>query len=285
MRISVVVSVYGRPQELELVLWGYAAQQDRDFQLVIADDGSGPEIVEVAERVARAAGLRLLHVWHADRGFRKTEILNRAIQAASGDYLVFTDGDCIPRNDLVAIHRRLAEPGRYLAGGYLKLPAEVSRSITVEDVRDGRVSDVAWLRSRGWRPGRRALRLTPSPLLGRLFDGVTPTSAHFHGNNASVHREALEAVNGFEGKMGYGGLDRALGYRLENHGVRGRQIRHRAVCLHLHHDRPYRTDEGMRRNRALLDRIRRERLIRAERGLAELSPDPTLRVTPIGTHE
>ena len=36
------------------------------------------------------------HVWHEDRGFRKCEILNRAILAASADYLIFTDGDTIP---------------------------------------------------------------------------------------------------------------------------------------------------------------------------------------------
>ena len=61
----------------------------------------------------------------------------------------------------------------------------------------------------------------------------------FQGNNASVWRDALYAVNGFEGEMGYGGLDKALGYRLRNLGVRGLQARHRAVCLHLHHELPY----------------------------------------------
>lgn len=279
MRLSVVVSTYNQPHFLERVLWGYAVQRDREFELLVADDGSGPETAALIDRLRPETGLRLVHVWHEDRGFRKTEILNRAIAAASGDYLLFTDGDCIPRADLVAEHRRLAEPGRYLAGGYLKLPAGVSERITVDDVRAGRFARLPWLRAQGWRPGRRALRLTGSHLLGRVLDRLTPTAAHFHGNNASVWRTALEAVNGFEGEMGYGGLDRALGYRLENLGVRGKQVRHRAVCLHLHHDRPYRSAEGMGRNRELLHRIRREKLIRARRGLAELGPDPTLRVT------
>jgi glycosyltransferase involved in cell wall biosynthesis len=278
MRLSVIVSTYNKPHFLERVLWGYAVQTDRDFELVVADDGSGDETAELIRRVRAESKMDIVHVWHEDRGFRKTEILNRAIVASRGDYLLFTDGDCIPRRNVVEVHRALARPGRYLAGGYLKLPAGVSERITVEDVTSGRVGELRWLWAQGWRPGRRALRLVRSPKLAALFDRITPTAAHFHGNNASTWRDAILRVNGFEGKMGYGGLDRALGYRLENAGVRGMQIRHRAVALHLHHDRPYRRPEVVSANRAILDAITRERLVRAEQGIAELAPDPTLRV-------
>ncbi len=284
MRISVVVSTYQRPLFLERVLWGYASQTDRAFDLVIADDGSGAETASLIDRLRGETGLDILHVWHEDRGFRKTEILNRAIVAAGGEYLMFTDGDCIPRRDLVAVHRALARKGCYVAGGYLKLPAEVSDRIGVEEVVSGRMADLAWLRAQGWRPGRRALRLGRSPTFGAVWDWLTPTAAHFHGNNASTWRTALELVNGFEGEMAYGGLDLALGYRLGNAGVHGIQARHRAVTMHLHHDRPYADPDGIRRNHERIDRIRRDREIRAHRGIAELAPDPSLRVNgrPVG---
>lgn len=274
MRLSVVVSTYRKPRDLERVLWGYAVQTDRDFELLVADDGSGPETAAAIDRVRVDAGLEVRHVWHEDRGFRKSEIVNRAIAASGGDYLLFTDGDSIPRRDLVAAHRALAAPGRFLAGGYLKLPAAVSEAITVDDVRSGRFAELAWLRARGWRPGRRALRLVRSPRLAALLDRLTPTKPLFAGNNASVWRDALVAVNGFDMEMGYGGLDRAVGYRLSNLGVRGRQVRHRAVCLHLHHERPYRKAEGVARNREILRSIRRTGATRASRGLAELEPPP-----------
>lgn len=285
MAISILVSTYRRPDYLDLVLHGYAVQTDRDFELVVADDGSGDETRRVIEHAATAHGLDLVHVWHEDRGFRKTAILNRAIVAASGDYLLFTDGDCVPRADLVATHRSLARDGRYVAGGYLKLPASVSERVDREAVVSGRASDLDWLRSSGWRPGRRALRLAGSLRLGALFDRVTPTPAHFHGNNASVSRLALEAVNGFEGEMGYGGLDKALGYRLENLGVRGIQARHRAVAMHLHHERPYRDPDVVRRNRAILARIRHGGEVRARKGIAELEPDPSLSIEYHGRGE
>lgn len=277
MRLSVVVSTYNKPSDLERVLWGYAAQSRRDFELLVADDGSGPETGEAIDRV-RAAGLKIVHVWHADRGFRKSEIMNRAIVASTGDYLLITDGDSIPRADLVATHYALAEPGTYLAGGYLKLPAEVSDAITPEDVRQGRFVHLGWLRERGWRPGRRALRLVRSPFLAAALDRLTPTQPLFAGNNASVWRETMFAVNGFDMEMGYGGLDRAVGYRLVNLGIRGKQVRHRAVCMHLHHERPYKKPEVMRRNREILESIRRNGETRARRGIAELEPDDSLRI-------
>ncbi|MEX0906734.1 MAG: glycosyltransferase [Gemmatimonadota bacterium] len=278
MHMSVIISTYNQPSLLERVLWGYAVQSRRDFEVVVADDGSGPATRDVIRRTRSATGLDLVHVWHEDRGFRKTEILNRAIVAASGDHLLFTDGDCIPRRDLLDVHYSLTGPGRYLAGGYVKLPAQVSAAITIADVVSGRFSQIDWLRAHGWRPGRRALRLVRSRRLGALFDRLTPTAAHFHGNNASVARAMLLEVNGFEGEMGYGGLDRALGYRLENLGVPGRQIRHRAVCLHLDHARPYRDLDVVQRNREILQRIRQSGEYRARRGIAELAADASLRI-------
>lgn len=273
MNAAVILATYNQPAWLEKVLWGYAVQTRRDFQLVIADDGSGPETGQVIERVRAETGIDLLHVWHEDRGFRKCEILNRAIVASDGDYLIFSDGDCIPRNDFVATHARLAEPGRFLSGGYLKLPLEVSQRIGREDILTGRVADLAWLRAQGWRPGRRALRLLPTGSLARLLDRLTPTRPSWNGHNASTWKEALLAVNGFDAEMTYGGQDRALGERLEHLGLRGKQIRYRAPVLHLDHGRPYRTQEALRRNQEIRNRIARNREVRARQGIAELEAE------------
>jgi glycosyltransferase involved in cell wall biosynthesis len=283
--ISAIVSTYNRPDFLGRVLWGWAMQTRGDFELVIADDGSGPETAALIERMRAETRLDIVHVWHEDNGFRKTEILNRAIVAARGDLHLFSDGDCIPRADLVATHYELARPGHFLAGGYLKLPAHVSSVIGVEDVKAGRHADLRWLRRQGWRPGRRALRLTKSRTLAAIYDRLTPTSPDFQGNNTSVWKTDLIEANGFEGLMGYGGLDQALGYRLENMGVKGIQARHRAVTMHLHHDRPYRLDEVRRRNREIMADIKRRGLTRAQQGIAELTPDPSLRMNGRPVHE
>ncbi|HET9985700.1 MAG TPA: glycosyltransferase family 2 protein [Longimicrobiales bacterium] len=273
LRAAVIVTTYQRPAWLEMVLLAYARQSVDSFRVVVADDGSGPETADVIRRLRPRFGDRLAHVWHEDRGFRKCEILNRAILAADADYLVFTDGDCLPREDFVATHLRLAEPGRFLSGGVVWLPRPLTERLTPDDVVTGRFAEPAWLARNGWRGGRRRLRMLRSRALATLLDHLTPTGATFNGHNSSVWRDAVLAVNGFDADMGYGGLDRALGERLENFGLRGKQVRHRAVVMHLDHDRPWRDPEVVRRNREIRARIRRSGEVRARIGIAELAAE------------
>lgn len=268
MRISVVLSTYDRPRALELVLAGYAQQDDPDFEVVVADDGSGPETAAVVDAARGAVELR--HVWHPDRGFRKTEILDRAVARCDGDYLVFSDGDCIPRPDFVSTHRRLARRGRFLSGGYVRLPPELSASLAPDDVRAGWIWRPAELGLGGPASLRARLRMLGPGRLARLLDRVTPTRATWNGMNASTWREAVVAVNGFDLDLGYGGEDREFGARLENLGMAGRQVRHRAVLLHLDHERPYRDPSVAARQRALRRDVKRSGRTRARRGLAEL---------------
>lgn len=274
MRASVILTTYNQPLWLEKVLWGYAVQTRRDFEVIVADDGSGSETAEVIKRVRKAATLSLRHLWHEDRGFRRCEILNRAIVAAAEPYLIFSTGDCIPRGDFVETHLRLARAGRFLAGGYLELPPEISARITLEDVRAGRFADPRWLRRQGWRPGRRLLRLIRSRRAAALLDGLTLTRAGWNGHNASTWREALIAVNGYDAATRWGGEDRALGERLENHGLRGRHIGFQAPVFHLDHGQPHAEARVLERSREMQHRIARLREVRAHWGIAELPAVP-----------
>ena len=269
-RIAVVLSTYQWPRALELSLAGYAMQSVPGFRLVIADDGSDAETRALIERFAGECGVEVEHVWHEDRGFRKSEILNRAIVAADRDYLIFSDGDTIPRRDLIEVHAREAEAGRFLAGGYIKLPPATSDAITVDDVRSGRAFRLGWLRERGYRPGRYALRFTRNRTWGRVLDVVTSQKVRWVGNNASTWRAHLIEANGFDMEMGYGGQDAALGDRLENLGIRPKRIRYRTLALHLHHERPWRDPAGVRRNVEIRQRIRASGEVRATRGIDEL---------------
>jgi glycosyltransferase involved in cell wall biosynthesis len=267
MSLSVILTTYNSPEWLEKVLWGYAAQETSDFEIVIADDGSGPETRAVIDRMGSETDLTLLHVWHEDRGFRKCEILNKAILATSSGYLVFSDGDCIPRRDFVAQHRRLRRSRQFLSGGYIKLPLAISNEITREHILTGRVTDPTWLKDHGLKPSRKMLRLLGGSRLGRLLDAVTPTRPTWNGHNASAWRDDVLAANGYDERMVWGGLDRELGERLENAGVRGVQIRHRAVVLHLDHPRGYASEEGVRGNAEVREETRRTRRTRTEDGL------------------
>ncbi len=275
MRLSVVITTYNQPAWLELVLWGYAVQDFRDFELLVADDGSDERTHAVIDRLRPAVGVPLQHVWHEDRGFRKCTILNRAIVAARGDAVCFTDGDCIPRRDLLGVHAAQLTPGRFLSGGYAKLPERVSAAITPDDVRGGRATSLRWLRAHGAPLTRALLRLALPSGAARALDALTPTRASFNGHNATVWRKDLLHANGFDERMGWGGLDRELGERLENGGIRGRQIRHRAHVIHLHHARGYRRPEVEEANRVIRADTQRTGRTRTEFGI-EARRDPSI---------
>lgn len=237
---SVLISTYNQPEWLRKCLAGYAHQDRSDFELVVADDGSGPDTRAVIDALRPQLPFRLGHVWQEDVGFRKCRILNQAIRAAAADYLIFSDGDCIPRADFVSQHLRLREPGRYLGGGYCKLPRELSHRIDAPAIASGRFADLAWLKANGLPRNRRSLKLWARPgWRERLLNAVTPTPPRWAGNNASAWKADLLAVNGFDERMGYGGEDLELGERLDHAGIRGKQIRFSAICVHLDHDRGY----------------------------------------------
>ncbi len=269
MHVSVIVTTYNMPQWLEKTLWGFAAQTYRDFEVVVADDGSTDTTRLTIDRSRRYTGLSLRHVWHEDRGFRKCEILNQAILASRYGYLVFTDGDCVPRRNFLEEHVRLARPGRFLSGGIVRLPAELSRRLSWADIREDRATDVAWLREQGMRNGRKLWMLTRRQRWARFLDRVTPTRPSFNGHNSSVWKGDLLRVNGFDEGMQYGGLDRELGERLENAGIRGRQVRHRVACVHLDHPRSYESKAGWERNNAIRGQTARSRSVWTPRGIRQ----------------
>ena len=250
--LSVILSTYNAPDDLERTLWGYSAQTCGDFEIVVADDGSGPETRSRIEYMKASTGLAISHVRQEDDGFRKCRILNRAIVEARGDYLILSDGDCIPRDDFVDTHARLARPGCFVSGGRVRLASASGFRIEKEDVLDGSLFKRPWLDEMGALSRRRdRSKLSRSPRRAAWFDRLTTTRATWNGHNASAWKTDLLRVNGFDERMTYPVEDRELGERLRNAGVRPLQARHRAVCAHIEHDRPWLDPEAQARNERL----------------------------------
>jgi len=269
---SVVFTTFEQPDWLEKVLWGFEAQTVRDFEVVVADDGSGEETRRRIESLQARVRFPLRHVWQPHEGFRKCRILNQAIVATASDYLVFTDGDCIPRADFLDTHLRHRTPGRFLSGGYVKLPMALSHAISREDILAGRCFELRWLREHGLPLTTNYLKLGVGEPVGAWLDRLTPAGATWNGHNASGWKRDLLAVNGYNEQLQYGGLDRELGERLTNFGVRGKQLRHRAVVIHLDHARGYRTPESIARNMEIRRQVRRDRVTWATHGISRETP-------------
>lgn len=271
MKLSVIMTTYNSPTWLEKVLWGYSCQTEQPLEVIVADDGSTSETAELVARMREETGLDIRHVWQKDDGFRKCRILNKAILHARGDYVVFTDGDCIPRADFLAVHKRRAEPGYFLSGSYFKLPMSTSEAITKDDILTGRCFDYAWLKNNGLKTKRKTMKLRASERWAPLLNRLTPTACNLKGSNASAWLKDILTVNGFEERMAWGGLDREFGVRLENAGIKPRHVRFDAVCIHLDHPRGYADREIVARNKAMRLRVAKEGIIETPQGIRQLT--------------
>lgn len=256
MKISVIVSTYNAEEWLEKVLIGYSVQTYKDFELIVADDGSRPSTKELIDKYATNYPVPLRHLWHEDKGYRRQEILNVAIVEAANEYIIMTDGDCIPREDFVEVHAKEAEKGKFLSGGYCKLTMKTSKHIAREDILNQQCFDVNWLKSVDKLGFSNFLKLGFKKPFTSLLDLISPTTPSFNNCNSSGYKEDMIAVNGYDERMKYGGPDREFGERLENFGIKGKQIRHKAIVLHLDHARGYKTPESLAANLAIRKEVK-----------------------------
>ena len=135
------------------------------------------------------------------------------------------------------------------------------------DVLAGRVFEKEWLTARGESSlNLRKLLLSAPPWHG-LMNSLTTTRPTWNGHNSSTWREEVLAVNGFDERLGYGGLDREFGERLERCGMHGIQARYSLICLHLDHPRPYREREIMAANLEIRRENARRLVRRTSHGL------------------
>lgn len=273
-KVGVVITTYNSPLWLKNVLFGYEAQSHSNFVTIIADDGSGAPTKDVIDFFVARGRLTIEHVWHEDKGFQKCQILNKAIAQTDCDYLIFTDGDCIPEHNFVAQHIALAQPGYFLSGGYVKLTTPVSQAITEADIKNGDVFNIAWLKSKGQPGSHKLWKLIKCAATKNFLNAVTPTKATWNGMNSSTWTKDIKACNGFNEDMQYGGLDRELGERLYNLGLKGKQVRYSIACLHLDHPRSYDTPETWKKNYAIRNDVKKTGRYWTENGIVKNRPAP-----------
>ncbi len=265
MKTAVIVTTYNRPDALAVVLEGYCGQSDREFSLVVADDGSTEETAAVIQEFARRGLFSLAHVWQEDRGFRAAAIRNRAVSSTNADYIIFTDGDCVPSRHFVRAHKRMAEPGYFLGANRVLLTEAFTSRVVSEQIPIHAWSWMDWARS--WSR-REVYRFLP---LVRLPDGPFRkwTPDRWEGIktcNLSAWRNDLIRVNGLdESYEGWGLEDSDLVIRLLHAGVKHKTARFAAPVFHLWH--PEQDRMQLPGNQRRLDDLLRSSDIRAAVGL------------------
>jgi glycosyltransferase involved in cell wall biosynthesis len=269
--ISVIVTTFNREDALDAVLRALSHQSDRDFEVVIADDGSRVQTRVLIDDWRARLRVPLKHVRHEHRGFRGGEIRNRGVVASAGALCIFLDGDCLPGADFVAAHRKLAEPGWFVTGNRILLSRELTETVLAqgEPAEEWCYATLTQQRLRG---GINRLMPTWRLPLGPLRKLKAGNWQGAQTCNLAVARSDLDAVDGFDcSYAGWGLEDSDLVVRLLHGGVRRKDGRFATGVLHLWH--PQNDRSQLTTNQTRLDEVLHGDRTRALRGMSTLEPE------------
>ena len=243
-KTSLIIAVYNNKKYLELVFAGLERQTLKDFEVIIADDGSNSSIAEFIDEYKKNSTFAIKHVWHDDKGFRKNKILNEAIRHSESDYIVIIDGDCVPHREFLMEHFRSREVNTCFTGRRINLSEKFTALLTPANVREGFIEknipllfiDAIFGKSNYVEKGI----YLKSQFLRKLFN---KKKRGLLGCNFSLMKKDLLDINGFDERYEAPsiGEDSDVQFRLELNGVTIESLNHIAVQYHLYHklqDRP-----------------------------------------------
>ncbi|WP_421779486.1 glycosyltransferase family 2 protein [Kiloniella litopenaei] len=259
MKISLIITTYNWPQALGFVLNSLNGQADKNFEVIIADDGSGPETKKLIQEFSARSEITVKHFWHKDNGFRVAAARNGAVALAEGDYLVFIDGDCCLMPTFIASHRKLAEKKWFVAGRrvYLK-QGFTCRVLTKETNFFNWPSGILFIMGLTGQCNR-PFQFLPVPQSNSARKKKAKSWDKVQTCNLGVWKDDFYGVDGFdESYVGHGLEDSDFTVRLIRSGIQRIDANHCSPVLHLYHSRsiPERADKESRnpqRFQALLE--------------------------------
>jgi glycosyltransferase involved in cell wall biosynthesis len=256
VKAAVIVTTYNRPDALAAVLDGYLEQRGAAFELLVADDGSTDDTRRLVQGYQGRSPFPIRHMWQEDQGFRAAAIRNKALAATACEYVIFTDGDCIPPPGFLRRHVELAERGWFAGANRVLLSEAFTRRVLSEKLPVHRWGwtrwAVAWLR----RDVNRLLPLLDLPDALPFRKAQPDRWEGIKTCNLAAWRDDLIAVNGLdESYSGWGLEDSDLVIRLLRSGIRHKSARFAAPVFHLWHAENDRSQ--LQENRRRLDEILR----------------------------
>lgn len=238
--ITVIISVYKKVRELEILLAALTKQSYMNFDVIIADDGSGNPMQVFIDEFRKDCSYEITFLTQEDSGFRKNKILNEAIRKSNGDYLVFLDGDCTPHKDFVKAHIENSEENTLLVGRRVHLSEDLTKSINKKFILSDDFSSLSFralINSFKFKNSTTTAEegiIVRNGFLRKLF---SRGNNHLVGCNFSVDKELLVKINGFDENYNGAGIgeDTDIEYRLSLIGVKFKSVRNLAVVYHLYH--------------------------------------------------
>lgn len=243
--VSLIISTYNWPDALNLVLKSVANQSTYPAEVIIADDGSRQDTTDLVQQQMKNFPCPLIHVWQEDDGFQLARIRNKAAIKASGNYLIYLDGDCILKPDFIKNHIKLAKIGHFVAGNRILMSEPYSRQVLADQTDISRTPPASFSKDQVNRPW--ALNTLA---LGPLRDLRSTNWKLLKGCNFALWKDDFLAINGVdEAFVGWGYEDSEMTIRLLRRGIKLRSGRLATTVLHIWHreqDRSAETENWQR---------------------------------------
>ena len=114
MRYSFIIPVYNRPDEVDELLESLTRQTDKDFEVIVVEDGSSVPCKEVVKHYADCLDIHYYNKPNSGPG----QTRNYGAERSNGEYLIVLDSDCIlPEGYLAAVGAELQRERADAFGG------------------------------------------------------------------------------------------------------------------------------------------------------------------------
>lgn len=273
-KFSIILTTYNWPHALNIILDILLPQLYRhiDVELVIADDGSDASTKDIISVYQQKLLSRIKHVWHEDKGFRKSTIINKAVRSSQGDYLFFLDGDCIPFPDYIFWHKKLAQSGFFVAGNRVLLNQKLTSDIIANPYKIEQIfrwGIINWILARVTQQVNKISASWRCDSKSRWRYFRQNNWKYPKGCNFGVSRVDFYAVNGYDETFeGWGHEDADLFIRLLHNNVKIKDGRHAIAVLHLWHNLVDRTRENANYQRLIKERVSDRDFVQAVKGIS-----------------
>lgn len=256
---TVIAAFYNKIDYLRLVFAGFERQSEKDFEFIVADDGSRQQVVKELETLSRDVHFPVIHIWQEDKGFRKNKILNKAITASNSNYIIFIDADCIPHSHFVEEHISNSLKESCLTGRRVNLSLNFTQNLSPQKVREGFIekNNLALIKDSLFGESFYVEKgfYFKNKLLRKIFN---KKERGLLGCNFSLYKEDMLNINGFDERYEAPsiGEDSDVQFRLELNRINIVSLNHIAVQYHLYHKLLERPQENL----SLFNKIKEDKL-------------------------
>lgn len=245
---TIIISVYKDTEALGFILDSLADQTVPSDEIIVSEDGESEEMVNYL-KTQQTRFPRLLHLTQPDDGWWKNRAMNNAIRTATGEYLIFIDGDCVPYGNFIQAHVENAEKNVVLCGKRFELGPKFTERVKNHELPLRKIEKnlfryVPALLSDHARHLEDALLFRSHSLLSRMIH--SRYVRHIIGCNFSCYKEDFLKINGFDEsyRLPAEGEDVDPSWRFRGVGIELRSCRNNANIIHLYHPKRFSAVEG-----------------------------------------